>query len=145
MKKNSNQSIKKKAGNSFQGRKVNLLENSMVPTHQDPLEQYLDSHVPELKEEIPSSVTDDPEQEESFETLKIHLMTSPVPKQADESKPFTIRTDTSNYALGAVFLQGSIPMNMSSNMQVVCCSTSKWKDLAVMWTLEKFRSCAENQ
>ncbi|GFY60761.1 hypothetical protein TNIN_385721 [Trichonephila inaurata madagascariensis] len=30
----------------------------MVATHQDPLEQYLDSHVPELKEETPSRVTD---------------------------------------------------------------------------------------
>ncbi|GFU44988.1 uncharacterized protein NPIL_8961 [Nephila pilipes] len=30
----------------------------MITTHQDPLEQYLDSQVPELKEENPSSVTD---------------------------------------------------------------------------------------
>ncbi|GFY25008.1 retrovirus-related Pol polyprotein from transposon 17.6 [Trichonephila clavipes] len=50
-----------------------------------------------------------PEQQESFETLKMCLMTYPILKQADGSKPFTIRTDASNYALGAVLLQGSGP------------------------------------
>ncbi|GFT44539.1 hypothetical protein NPIL_99241 [Nephila pilipes] len=30
----------------------------MITTHQDSLEQYLDSQVPELQEEIPSNVTD---------------------------------------------------------------------------------------
>ncbi|GFW51221.1 hypothetical protein TNCV_3595031 [Trichonephila clavipes] len=47
------------------------------------------------------------EQQESFETLKMRLMTPPILKQADGSKPFTIRTDASSYALGAVLLQGS--------------------------------------
>ncbi|GFY16201.1 retrovirus-related Pol polyprotein from transposon 297 [Trichonephila clavipes] len=39
----------------------------------------------------------------------MRLMTSPILKQADGSKPFTICTDASNYALGAVLLQGSGP------------------------------------
>ncbi|GFV58175.1 transposon Tf2-9 polyprotein [Trichonephila clavipes] len=39
----------------------------------------------------------------------MHLMTPPILKQADGSKPFTIRTDASSYALGAVLLQGSGP------------------------------------
>ncbi|GFS61980.1 hypothetical protein NPIL_393211, partial [Nephila pilipes] len=38
--------------------KVHLLEAPMITTHQDPLEQYLNSQVPELKEGSPSSVTD---------------------------------------------------------------------------------------
>ncbi|GFT69061.1 retrovirus-related Pol polyprotein from transposon 17.6 [Trichonephila clavipes] len=50
-----------------------------------------------------------PKQQESLETLKMRLMTSPILKQADGSKPFTIRTDASNYALGVVLLQGSGP------------------------------------
>ncbi|GFV55261.1 hypothetical protein TNCV_5010091 [Trichonephila clavipes] len=39
----------------------------------------------------------------------MRLMTPPILKQADGSKPFTIRTDASSYALGAVLLQGSGP------------------------------------
>ncbi|GFW70138.1 retrovirus-related Pol polyprotein from transposon 17.6 [Trichonephila clavipes] len=50
-----------------------------------------------------------PEQQESFETLKMRLMTYPILKQADGSKPFTIRSDASNYALGAVLHQGLLP------------------------------------
>ncbi|GFS69878.1 hypothetical protein TNCV_3101811 [Trichonephila clavipes] len=49
------------------------------------------------------------EQQESFETLKMCLITFPILKQADESKPFTIHTDPSNYALGVVLFQGSSP------------------------------------
>ncbi|GFT18553.1 hypothetical protein TNCV_176561 [Trichonephila clavipes] len=44
----------------------------------------------------------------------MRLMTPPILKQADGSKPFTIRTDASSYALRAVLLQGSGPDNMSS-------------------------------
>ncbi|GFT41736.1 retrovirus-related Pol polyprotein from transposon 17.6 [Trichonephila clavipes] len=42
-----------------------------------------------------------PGQQKSFETLEMRLMTSHILKQADGSKHFTIRTDASNYALGA--------------------------------------------
>ncbi|KAG5869620.1 hypothetical protein JTB14_028278 [Gonioctena quinquepunctata] len=40
--------------------------------------------------------------QESFETLKSLLMTAPILQQADEGKPFSIRTDASSFALGGV-------------------------------------------
>ncbi|GFT24676.1 uncharacterized protein NPIL_30541 [Nephila pilipes] len=46
-----------------------MLEAPMKTTHQDPLEQYLDSQVPELKEESPSSVTDAGLQESSSQNV----------------------------------------------------------------------------
>ncbi|GFU98488.1 retrovirus-related Pol polyprotein from transposon 17.6 [Trichonephila clavipes] len=46
------------------------------------------------------------EEEKAFQTLKQCLVSPPILKQADFSKLFLIRTDASNYALGAVFLQG---------------------------------------
>ncbi|GFV47912.1 transposon Tf2-8 polyprotein [Trichonephila clavipes] len=45
-------------------------------------------------------------EEKAFQTLKQCLMSPPILKQADFSKPFLIRTDASNHALGAVLLQG---------------------------------------
>ncbi|GFY16179.1 transposon Tf2-8 polyprotein [Trichonephila clavipes] len=46
------------------------------------------------------------EEEKGFEDLKQCLVSPPILKQADFSKPFLLRTDSNNYALGAVFLQG---------------------------------------
>ncbi|GFV46880.1 transposon Tf2-6 polyprotein [Trichonephila clavipes] len=46
------------------------------------------------------------EEEKAFQTLKQCLVSPPILKQADFSKPFLIRTDASNYTLGAVLLQG---------------------------------------
>ncbi|GFW52691.1 retrovirus-related Pol polyprotein from transposon 297 [Trichonephila clavipes] len=40
------------------------------------------------------------EEEKAFQTLKQCLVSPPILKQADFSKPFLIRTDASNYALG---------------------------------------------
>ncbi|GFX47973.1 retrovirus-related Pol polyprotein from transposon 297 [Trichonephila clavipes] len=45
------------------------------------------------------------EEEKAFQTLKQCLVSPPTLKQADFSKTFLIRTDASNYALGAVLLQ----------------------------------------
>ncbi|GFW51682.1 retrovirus-related Pol polyprotein from transposon 17.6 [Trichonephila clavipes] len=93
-----------------------------------------------------------PEQHESFETLKMRLMTPPILKQADGSKPFTIRTDASSYALGAVLLQGSGPdehvIEYASRLMIPSernYSTTEWEALAVVWALEKFRGYVENQ
>ncbi|GFT77331.1 retrovirus-related Pol polyprotein from transposon 17.6 [Trichonephila clavipes] len=93
-----------------------------------------------------------PEQQESFETLKMRLVTSPILKQADGSKLLTIRTDASNYALGAVLLQGSGPdehvIEFASRLMIPAernYSTTEREALAVVWALEKFRGCVENQ
>ncbi|GFU99636.1 retrovirus-related Pol polyprotein from transposon 17.6 [Trichonephila clavipes] len=87
-----------------------------------------------------------PEQQESFETLKMRLMTYPILKQADGSKHFTIRTDASNYALGAVLFQGSGPdehaIEYASRLMIPAernYSTTEREALAVVWALEKFR------
>ncbi|GFV55264.1 retrovirus-related Pol polyprotein from transposon 297 [Trichonephila clavipes] len=93
-----------------------------------------------------------PEQQESFETLKMRLMTPPILKQADGSKPFTIRTDASSYALGAVLLQGSGPdehvIEYASRLMIPAernYSTTEREALAVVWALEKSRGYVENQ
>ncbi|GFV96295.1 retrovirus-related Pol polyprotein from transposon 297 [Trichonephila clavipes] len=82
----------------------------------------------------------------------MRLMTSPILKQADGSKPFTIRTNASNYALGAVLLQGSGPdehvIEYSSRLMIPAernYSTIEREALAVVWALEKFRGYVENQ
>ncbi|GFT05884.1 retrovirus-related Pol polyprotein from transposon 297 [Trichonephila clavipes] len=78
-------------------------------------------------------------------------MTS-ILKQADGSKPFTIRTDACNYALGAVLLQGSGPdeqvIESASCLMIPAernYSTTERKALAVVWALEKFKGYVENQ
>ncbi|GFV89381.1 retrovirus-related Pol polyprotein from transposon 17.6 [Trichonephila clavipes] len=83
-----------------------------------------------------------PEQQESFETLKMRLMTSPTLKQADGSKPFTIRTDASSYASGAVLLQGSGPdehvIENASRLMIPAernYSTTEREALAVVWAV----------
>ncbi|GFW53135.1 hypothetical protein TNCV_3293821 [Trichonephila clavipes] len=45
------------------------------------------------------------DQQNAFQTLK-NCLTTPVLKQVDGTQPYIIRTDASNYALGAVLLQG---------------------------------------
>ncbi|GFV41377.1 retrovirus-related Pol polyprotein from transposon 17.6 [Trichonephila clavipes] len=92
-----------------------------------------------------------PEQQGSFETLKLCLMTS-ILKQAEGSKPLTILTDASNYALGAVLLQGSGPdehvIEYASRLMIPAEQnyfTTEREALAVVWALEKFRGYVENQ
>ncbi|GFV30705.1 retrovirus-related Pol polyprotein from transposon 297 [Trichonephila clavipes] len=71
----------------------------------------------------------------------------PPPKnQADFSKPFLIRTDASNYALGAVLLQGEDkeehPVEFASRLLNPAernYSTTEREALAVVWALNKFR------
>ncbi|GFW72021.1 retrovirus-related Pol polyprotein from transposon 297 [Trichonephila clavipes] len=86
------------------------------------------------------------EEEKAFQTLKQCLVSPPILKQADFSKPFLIRTDASNYALGAVLLQGEDkeehPVEFASRLLNPAernYSTTEREVLAVVWALNKFR------
>ncbi|GFX94771.1 retrovirus-related Pol polyprotein from transposon 297 [Trichonephila clavipes] len=86
------------------------------------------------------------EEEKAFQTLKQCLVSPPILKQADFSKPFLIRTDASNYALAAVLLQGEDkeehPVEFASrllNPAESNYSTTEQEALAVVWALNKFR------
>ena len=46
------------------------------------------------------------DQQKAMEEIKRLLTTATILKQADETKPFTIKTDASAYAIGAVLVQG---------------------------------------
>ncbi|GFU76754.1 retrovirus-related Pol polyprotein from transposon 297 [Trichonephila clavipes] len=73
-------------------------------------------------------------------------MSPPILKQAVSPKPFLIRTDASNYALGAVLLQGEDkeehPVEFASRLLNPAernYSTTEREALAVVWALNKFR------
>ncbi|GFT94644.1 transposon Tf2-6 polyprotein [Trichonephila clavipes] len=89
------------------------------------------------------------DQQNAFQTLKNSLTTPPVLKQADGTKPYIIRTDASNYALGALLLQeGSDehPIEYASRLLTPAernYSTTEREALAVVWVLKKFRGCIE--
>ncbi|XP_047998783.1 uncharacterized protein LOC125236128 [Leguminivora glycinivorella] len=52
------------------------------------------------------------EQENAFTELKHRLTSSPILRQADHTKPYILKTDASNYALGAALVQGREAKNM---------------------------------
>ncbi|GFW37194.1 retrovirus-related Pol polyprotein from transposon 297 [Trichonephila clavipes] len=85
------------------------------------------------------------EEEKAFQTLKQCLVSPPILKQAGFSQPFLIRTHSSNYALGAVLLQGEDkehPVEFASrllNPAEINYSTTEREALAVVWALNKFR------
>ncbi|GFW77419.1 retrovirus-related Pol polyprotein from transposon 17.6 [Trichonephila clavipes] len=90
------------------------------------------------------------DQQNAFQTLKNSLTTPPVLKQADGTKPYIIRTDASNYALGAVLLQGEgsdeHPIEYASRLLTPAernYSTTEREALAVVWALKKFRGYIE--
>ncbi|CAG4947035.1 unnamed protein product [Colias eurytheme] len=87
------------------------------------------------------------EQVKSFETLKKLLTTAPILVQAEYTKPFVLRTDASNYALGAALLQGESPnqehpIEYASRLLTPAeqnYSTTEREALAVVWAVERFR------
>ncbi|GFX79601.1 retrovirus-related Pol polyprotein from transposon 17.6 [Trichonephila clavipes] len=90
------------------------------------------------------------DQQNAFQTLKNCLTTPPVLKQADSTQPYIIRTDASNYALGAVLLQGEgsdeHPIEYASRLLTPAernYSTTERDALAVVWALKKFRGYIE--
>lgn len=89
-------------------------------------------------------------QQEAFDRIKHLLVTAPILRQADESKPFTLRTDSSGYCLGAVLMQGEgpeeRPVEYASRMLNSAernYNTTEREALAVVWAVTKFRGYIE--
>ncbi|XP_047039644.1 uncharacterized protein LOC124644376 [Helicoverpa zea] len=85
-------------------------------------------------------------QSSAFHDLKRLLTSAPVLVQADFNRPFILRTDASNYALGAVLLQGEDkeerPIEYASRLLTAAernYSTTEREALAVVWAVERFR------
>ena len=86
----------------------------------------------------------------SFDKLKELLTSPPILQQAKENERFYIRTDASNYALGAVLMQGEgsneRPIEYASRLMLPAesnYSTTEHEALAVVWAIHKFRSYIE--
>lgn len=89
-------------------------------------------------------------EQSAFDSLKELLTTAPVLQQADGTKPYTLRTDASDYALGAVLLQGEEaeerPVEYASRLLTPAernYSTTEREALAVVYAVGKFRSYIE--
>lgn len=88
-----------------------------------------------------------PEQKRSFEELKKKLCEPPVLSYPDFTQPFTLTTDASNYAIGAVLSQGEIgkdkPCAYAS--RTLCpaeqnYNTTEKELLAIVWGIKHFRT-----
>lgn len=90
------------------------------------------------------------EQVDAYAKLRELLVTPPVLTQADHTKPYTVKTDASNYALGAVLVQGEgeneHPVEYASRLLTKSernYSTTEREALAVVWAVGKFRGYIE--
>uniref|UniRef100_A0ABD2WK28 RNA-directed DNA polymerase n=1 Tax=Trichogramma kaykai TaxID=54128 RepID=A0ABD2WK28_9HYME len=91
------------------------------------------------------------EQEQAFETLKRCLSEAPVLVRPDFAKEFSIQTDASDYAVGAVLTQeyedGEHPVYYVSRVLSRAeqrYTTTEKECLAVIWAIEKFRPYERN-
>lgn len=85
---------------------------------------------------------DDPEYINSFETLKTLLTNDPILRYPDLSKIFTLTTDASNFALGAILSQEGHPICYASrtlNGHEQNYSTIEKELLAIIWATQYFR------
>ncbi|XP_035457286.1 uncharacterized protein LOC118280974 [Spodoptera frugiperda] len=90
------------------------------------------------------------EQQEAYERIKSLIVSAPILRQADASKPFILSTDSSAYCLGAVLMQGEghdeQPIEYASRLLTTTernYSTTERETLAVVWALGKFRGYVE--
>lgn len=81
-----------------------------------------------------------------FEQLKEALTKAPVLQPVDPTKPFTVRTDASAYAVGAVLCQGEgeeeHPVEYASRLLTPAernYATIEKEALAIVWAMKKFR------
>jgi hypothetical protein len=78
---------------------------------------------------------------ESFEKLKTLLMSEPILKNPDFSKKFTLTTDASNFALGAVLSQNNHPVAYASrtlNNHEINYPAYQKEFLAIVWAIKHF-------
>lgn len=86
----------------------------------------------------------------AFGKLKGLLTSAPILRQADETLPYSLKTDASNYAIGAVLVQGEAeeehPVEYASRLLTPAernYSTTEREALAVVWAVSKFRGYIE--
>ncbi|CAH2236856.1 jg13466 [Pararge aegeria aegeria] len=91
------------------------------------------------------------EQQVAYDKLKKLLTSAPILRQADETKPYLIKTDASSYAIGAVLLQGEgedeRPVEYASRLLSPAernYNTTEREALAVVWAVSKFRGYIES-
>ena len=82
--------------------------------------------------------------------MKLLLVSPPILKQVDENQSFILKTDASNYALGAVLIQGEKeqehPIEYASRLLKPAernYSTTEREALAVVWAVHKYRGYIE--
>ena len=87
-----------------------------------------------------------PECQQAFDTLKLHLTTSPITAFPDFSLPFRLYTDASTAGLGAILAQVR-----DGKERIICCASrslnqaekaypaTKLECLAIVWAVAKFR------
>jgi hypothetical protein len=87
-----------------------------------------------------------PEQEKSFNNLKETLTKQPILQYPDYTKPFTLTTDASNFAIGAILSQGEVGKDLpiayaSRTLNNAEChySTTEKELLAIVWATKHFR------
>lgn len=90
------------------------------------------------------------EQQEAYDTLKEALTTAPILKQAEFDAPFTIKTDASQFAIGAALLQGEgddeHPIEYASRLLTQAernYSVTEKEALAIVWAISRFRGYIE--
>ncbi|XP_058982088.1 uncharacterized protein LOC131803998 [Musca domestica] len=125
--------------------KIEAIMNIKSPKNQKDVRKFLDT----LKKSPKFIMT--PEATESFEKLKICLVSSPVLSSPDFSKPFFVQCDASNVGVGAVLFQkgdddGEHPIEYFSkklNSAQRNYSTTEKECLAVILAIERFRQYIE--
>lgn len=84
----------------------------------------------------------DPDYKESFEKLKLVMSDDLLNRHPDFTKEFTLTTDASNYAIGAVLSQSHGPLCFASrtlNKHECNYSTIEKELLAIVWATAQFR------